>query len=135
MSRWDPEDDEVKDPRPYDFAGAKRAHARGSRDQASAAKWRADTAEGYAEAERAYRVALALKITELRAEGWPATVCADLARGDKNVARLRRERDISEGLKDAAEGSSWQASANRRGLEQLVAWSMRVAPDGQHDEG
>lgn len=132
MSRWDPAADEVRNPEPYDYAGAKAAHARGSRDQQEAEKWLANSAKDAAEAEQAYRLALAKKITELRAE-YPATVCLDMAKGDPHVAELRMKRDIKEGVKEAAAQAGWRASANRRGLEQLVEWSMRVAPLGQHE--
>lgn len=49
-----------------------------------------------AEAEQIYRVKLAEKILELREGGYPATLIGDLARGDKEVARLKFERDCSE---------------------------------------
>lgn len=132
-SRWDPDLDEVKDVRPYDYAAAKRAIARGSRDQASAAQWRADTAKAYAEAEKAYRTELAKKILELKSQGVAVTACGDIARGDEHVANLKFKRDVQEGIREAAEGLQWQASANRRSLEQLVEWSRRVAPDGQFE--
>jgi hypothetical protein len=134
--RWDPDADEVRDPRPYDYGQAKAALARGSRDQDQAAQWIAETAEEFAQAEERYRVKLAEKIVYLHdEEGVAWSVAPDLARGDKEVAGLRRQRDIKEGLKDAAEQRGWQASANRRGLERLIDWSMRVAPDGQWEEG
>ena len=49
-----------------------------------------------AESERAYRVALAAKILELREKSFPATLIPDLARGDKEVAKLKFERDCAE---------------------------------------
>lgn len=141
-TRWDPGEEEVRNPEPYDYAEAKRAIARGSREQADAARARATMGEEAAEAEKLYRVALAKRILSLRAEGvegsdkggsraiaW--TVCADVARGDEHVAALRFDRDVKAALYQAAEGVSWQASANRRALEQLVEWSMKVAPLGQ----
>lgn len=50
----------------------------------------------YAAAERDYKIALAEKILALRAEGYPATLISDLARGDKQVAKLRMDRDVKE---------------------------------------
>lgn len=50
----------------------------------------------YAEAEHDYRIALASKILELRAEGQPATLVSDLARGDRAIARLKLSRDTKE---------------------------------------
>lgn len=132
-SRWDPATDEVANPEPYDFAGAKRAHARASRDMTSAANFRADCAEQAADAEQAYRVALARRIVALHDDGMSWSAAQDVARGDETVARLRRERDVKVGLRDAAEQLAWKASADRRAVEQLVTWSMRVAPDGQRE--
>lgn len=56
----------------------------------------------YAEAEQSYRVALAQKMLLLRDQGFPATLIGDLARGDKEVARLKLERDCSEAVYDSA---------------------------------
>lgn len=55
-----------------------------------------------AESERAYRVALAEKILTLREKGMPATLIGDLARGDKEVAMLKFDRDCSEVVYDNA---------------------------------
>lgn len=49
-----------------------------------------------AEAEQKYRVKLADKILELRDQKLPATLIGDLARGDKEVSKLKLERDIAE---------------------------------------
>lgn len=76
-----------------------------------------------AEKERAYRVALARRITELHADGIAWTACGDLARGDEKVARLRMERDIADGVKEAAIQSSWRHAADRKALGRLVSWS------------
>ncbi|HET6866216.1 MAG TPA: hypothetical protein VFH80_09840, partial [Solirubrobacteraceae bacterium] len=82
----------------------------------------------------AYRVALAKKIVELHAGGAAWTVCQDLARGDQSVADLRYRRDVAEGVKEAAQNAVWRHTADRKDLGKLVDWSMRVAPDGQHEE-
>lgn len=126
-SRWDPAEDEVLDARPYDYEGAKRAVARGSRDQGEAAKWTQDAAADFAQAEKNYREALAIEMVTLHdKQGVAWSAAGDLARGDGKVAELRRKRDVAQGVKEAAEQRAWQASANRRSLEQLVDWSKRV---------
>lgn len=51
-----------------------------------------------ANAETNYRVALASKLLELRANGHPITILNDIARGSHDVAKLRLERDIAESL-------------------------------------
>lgn len=55
-----------------------------------------------AEAEQDYRVALAKRILELREGGYPATLIGDLARGDKEVAKLKFDRDCAEVVYDNA---------------------------------
>lgn len=134
MSRWDADADEIRNPEPYSFAGAKRAIARASRDQAHAMEYREQAASAAADAEKAYRIAKAKAIVEARAE-WPATVAVEVANGDRHVSELRAERDVKRGVEEAAQQLAWQASANRRSLEQLVAWSMKIAPDGEFPEG
>lgn len=79
----------------------------------------------YAEAERAYRLALAKEITRQRASGAAATLAADLARGDEHVAELRYRRDVAEGIVEAAKQSGWRHQANRRDGHEFIAWSMR----------
>jgi len=51
--------------------------------------------EKYAAAEQAYRIALAKRILEYKADGHPVTIINDLARGDKHVAGLKFERDVA----------------------------------------
>ena len=52
-------------------------------------------------------------------------MCADLARGDDKVARLRRERDVAEGVKEAANQASWRRAADRKDIGRLIEWSAR----------
>lgn len=58
--------------------------------------------KAYADAEKAYRVALADTILRFKADGYPATLVGDLARGDKEVSRLKVARDCAEALYKAA---------------------------------
>ena len=57
----------------------------------------------YAIKEKKYRVALSKKLVELRAAGEKVTHLADIARGLPEIAKLRFDRDIAEGLKKSAE--------------------------------
>ena len=50
----------------------------------------------YALAEHDYRVALAEKTLTERDKGTPATICSDVCRGDRKIAKLRFERDVAE---------------------------------------
>ena len=54
-----------------------------------------------AKAEQVYRVALAKKFLELKAQGEKVTIMSDLARGDEAVAQLKFERDVAETLYDS----------------------------------
>lgn len=119
---------------PYSFADAKAAIERASRSQKDAEQALRDAYSKYAAAERAYRQALAEEILRLKAEGVAWSSTSDLARGTKHVADLRYHRDVADGVKEAAAQVAFRHAADRRELEQLVTWSMRVAPDGQYLE-
>ena len=55
-----------------------------------------------AEAERDYRIALAEKMLILRGESQPATLVGDLARGDREVAMAKFNRDCAEAVYDSS---------------------------------
>ena len=50
----------------------------------------------FAECEREYRVSLAKQMLIEREKGMPATILQDICRGDREIARLRFERDVAE---------------------------------------
>jgi hypothetical protein len=52
--------------------------------------------EAKAKAEQNYRVALAKMILKERDKGTPVTIISDLCRGDKEIAKLKFERDVAE---------------------------------------
>lgn len=49
----------------------------------------------YAEAEQAYRVALAKAILSARDNGTPVTIISDVCRGSAEIAKLRFDRDCA----------------------------------------
>lgn len=110
---------------PYTFQQAREAAARASMAQEQAERFIREAAGDFARAEEAYRVALAQEIVRQHATGVAWSSTADLARGDKRVAELRRERDIAEGVKDAAVQAAWRRAADRRDTERFIDWSMR----------
>jgi hypothetical protein len=112
---------------PMDYVAAVTAHRLESDAQHNAEKYLSEKSREAAECEREYREALARTITTLQAEGKPATVARDLARGDKHVAGLQMKRNIAEGLREAAAQSIWRHTANRRDLEQFIDWSKRAS--------
>lgn len=119
--------------RPWDFDEARAAaHA------ASASQRRQEEAirQAYRDSalkEEAYRLALAKRIVELHVagdqdEGIPPvawTVAQDVARGTKLVARLKKEWEIAEGVKEAASQAGWRASKDQDHVAAFVQWSMR----------
>ena len=110
---------------PYDFGEARQAAENASRAQRAAEDFIREAAKDYAHREEAYRIALAKAIVAEHDQGRAWTVCPDLARGDEQVARLRRERDIAEGVKEAAAQAAWRRAADRRDTERFIDWSMR----------
>ena len=74
-----------------------------------------------AQKEHDYRIALASKITQLRAEGVPATIMSDLCRGDKNIAKLKLDRDIAKGISDACKQAIIATQAAMSGIQSLIS--------------
>ena len=52
-------------------------------------------AKEYAQAERDYRMALSIKIVELKTQRMPVSIINDVARGSKNVVNLKFNRDLA----------------------------------------
>jgi len=110
---------------PWTFDEARAAARRASASQRAAEDFIRDAFKTFALSEESYRLALAQKITELHAQGVAWTATADLARGDKTVAELRRRRDIAEGVVEAAKQAGWRASKDRDDVQAFTSWSMR----------
>lgn len=82
-------------------------------------------ARDFAAKEEAYRKALAAEIVKTHADGVAWSTAPDLARGDEAVARLRMERDIAEGVREAMEQALWRHVANRKDAQRFADWSQR----------
>ena len=54
--------------------------------------------QDYAKAYRDYRVNVAQKLLELKAEGMPVTISYDIARGNEEVAKAKEQEIITECL-------------------------------------
>lgn len=52
----------------------------------------------YARAYKDYRIKVAKKLLQLRAEGMPVTIAYDIARGDEEVAKAKEQEIITETL-------------------------------------
>jgi hypothetical protein len=110
---------------PWSFDESRDAAAKASRAQHAAEEFIREAARDFAVKEETYRMSLAQRIVELHAEGVAWSSTADLARGDKHVATLRRERDIAEGVREAAVQAAWRRAADRRDTSDFIRWSMR----------
>jgi len=110
---------------PWDFDQARAAARQASIAQRTAEDFIRDAFKTFALAEESYRLALAQKIVEIHAEGTAWSATADLARGDKTVARLKRDRDIAEGVVEAAKQAGWRASKDRDDVAAFIGWSQR----------
>jgi hypothetical protein len=119
----------------WTFGDAVRQFNTVKAQQAKAEATLRDAWKDYAAKERAYRVALAKRITELRRDGVAATTCSDLARGADDIAQLREAAHLAEGVRDAAQSALWRHSGNRHDARSLAEWSMRreLAENGAPD--
>lgn len=108
---------------PFDFPAAVAATRRAAEAQRDAEHDRRQAAADLAEKERAYRIALAREIVSQHADGAAWTVAQDLARGERKVADLRYERDVAQGVLDAAEQRAWRHTADRRDMHEFIVWS------------
>lgn len=54
--------------------------------------------QDYAKAYRDYRIKVAQKLLELKAEGMPVTISYDIARGNEEVAKAKEQEIITECL-------------------------------------
>jgi len=111
--------------RPWDFDEAREACRRASQAQEHAEEGVRHAAQELALSEERYRVALAKKILLLNTTGTAWTACGDIARGDEEVAKLRRLRDINEGVYEAMKQASWRHNQNRKDAQRFADWSQR----------
>lgn len=111
---------------PYSFGEARDKAAEASKLQEAAELAMKDAARDFAEKEERYRVALAKEIVRQHNDDNVAwTVAPDLARGEPNVARLRKARDIAEGVREAMTQAAWRRAADRKDTQRFIDWSMR----------
>jgi hypothetical protein len=110
---------------PWTIDQARAACREATRNQEAAEDNLLNASREFAEAEEAYRKAFALEIVKQHNEGAAWTVAPDLARGEPHVAKLRRERDIAEGVREALSQAAWRHTANRKDAQRFSDWSAR----------
>lgn len=110
---------------PWTFAEAVRRCRDASTRQEAAEQALRDAYRDAALAEESYRRALALAIVNAHADGVAWSVASDVARGETDVARLRRERDIADGVREALTQAAWRRAADRRDAQRFADYSLR----------
>lgn len=111
--------------RPWDFDEARIACRKASQRQEQGEEALRKAYIDRALAQERYRKALAEKILELRGEGYPATLCLDLAKGHAEVADLRCQWDVAEGVCEALLQAAWRFTADRKDAQRFAGWSER----------
>ena len=111
--------------RPWDFDEARIACRKASQRQEQSEDALRKAYVDRALAQERYRKALAEKILELRGDGYPATLCLDLAKGSQEVADLRCQWDIAEGVCEALLQACWRHTADRKDTQRFAGWSER----------
>lgn len=110
---------------PWSFAEALKASRDAETEQRRVESEVSTAYKEWGQAQNRYAVALAKRMLELKVAGVAVTACETLAKGDENVARLREQRDIKEGLKETAKVAAWRVNADRRDVGDLLRWSAR----------
>lgn len=75
-----------------------------------------------AEAERAYSVALAQKMLELKTNGQSVTLIKDLAKGDPTVAKLKLTWDVQDGVTRACLKSIGAITNQIDSYRSILSW-------------
>lgn len=111
---------------PFEIIDARQAQHQASVNQRQHSNEIAKAHGALADAEYTYRTALTNRWKQLKEkEGWAATVCGNIARGEESIATLRRERDKRKGDLEELLQDAYRIAADRRALEGLIDWSMR----------
>lgn len=111
---------------PLEIKNARDAAFRASENQRHCEDRIRSCARDLAQKESDYRQALATEIVRLRAEDEVAwSTAGDVARGEKGVAKKKFERDIADGMLEAAKQEAFRRGADRRDVDTLLNWSMK----------
>ena len=81
----------------------------------------ADRGRAYAQSEHDYKIALAKQMLIERDAGKPATIIPDLCRGNREVAKLRFDRDVAEVVYKSAQEAINSAKLQLRILDAQMA--------------
>lgn len=111
---------------PLQIEDARQAAYKASENQRAVEDMVRSASGDLAEAERLYRKKLTTRMLILHADDGVAWTAAEsVARGEKEIADLRYDRDVKEGVLEAARQQAFRRGADRRDLDTLLNWSMR----------
>ena len=94
-----------------------------------------DLVEKHGKAEYAYRVSLSSEMLRLKTDGQSVTLIPDLAKGNKEVANLRLEYHIAEGLADSNREAIRATTSSISSIQCLVAVERARSDKGLYEEG
>ncbi len=77
------------------------------------------------EAEKNYRIALSKEILAQRDAGMPVTIISDICRGNKDIAKLKFDRDVSETLYECAQQYIYACKMNMGIIERQIEAERR----------
>jgi len=89
-----------------------------------------ELSEKYASAKRDYNIGYAKKVIELKTAGNPTTIIKELVKGDKIIANLGYQMDVSEGVMKACRESMSDIRAALDSYRSLLTW-MRAELQSQ----
>lgn len=115
---------------PLEIEDARDAAHRASEKQRDVEDQMRAASRELADAERAYRQKLSLRILALHAgegdqPGFAITTCETIAKGEREVSDLRYARDVKAGLLEAVKQEAFRRGADRKDVHQLLVWSER----------
>lgn len=117
---------------PLDYDDAREAAHKLAEQRREAREWLERSHAALAREERAYRELVAKTWAEVKAEG-EMTAGQAKAEVDGRCAGQRQERDVAAAIVEAAKERLKEIDATRASFHQLLAWSAKVAPNGdQH---
>jgi hypothetical protein len=111
---------------PFVIEDARAAQHRASEAQREQGERLANAHLALANAEYTYSTAKVARIKQLKEEGWAATVCAEIARGEESIAHLRRERDKRAGELEQIKDHCFTLAKDRDALAGLIRWSEGI---------
>lgn len=89
----------------------------------------------FANAQHLYYNAKGARTMELRAKGEPSTIIIDLVKEDKNVGKLRLERDIAKGLMDNYYQAIGAIKSSLSAVQSLLAVERAKIDKGLFESG